>query len=374
MAGPLQILFKAAVDPEALATKLAKSPFFQRNAGVPTVEGCDVRCTFGKPVGRQKIAQACSENFRRWGTKDASHGYAEHHIIGAADNAAAEPVATASFPAGSTTDPIPVHGGDFAPVESPTQTILATRSPVEDCKRIIDRMTASECHAIAFYAALKFLPDTVHPQTNTLISAKKVKAEAFSRPAAEWQAAFECGQPLPYDTYAVCECLCECRACCGGAKQLCHKCCNLVCGECQGHDKAPFCHHCQSLPKVAKALPPARFMDALTWYFHYPFERVSPVRFFMVPLPWPRVNRDTTLDPKLLTVNEVCTYPNPPHTHTHTHTFVFSCSCSCFVFVFFVYARPCLLVAPAILCSNFCTHLLNLSLSCVVCGSSQRMS
>ena len=52
-----------------------------------------------------------------------------------------------------------------------------------------------------------------------------------------------------------------------------------------------------------------------------------------------------------------CTYPNPPH--THTHTFVFSCSCSCFVFVFFVYARPCLLVAPAILCSNLYTHTLS---------------
>ena len=189
----LQVLLTADVYPEALAMKLTKRPFFQRNAGVPTVEGRDVRCTFGKPVGRQKIAQVCSENFRKWGAKDASHGYSEHHVIKANDNAAAELVATTSLPAASSTEPVPVPGAEFAPGEASAQTVLATRSPVEDCKRIIDRMTTSECHAITFYAALKLLPDIVHPQTNALISAKKMKAEAFSRLAAEWQATFECG-------------------------------------------------------------------------------------------------------------------------------------------------------------------------------------
>ena len=298
-----QVLFTAAVDPEALAMKLRKSPFFQRNAGVPTVEGRDVRCTFGKPVGRQKIAQACSENFRKWGAKDASHGYAKRHVIKADDNAAAELVATTSLPAASPTGPIPVPGAEFMPAQASAQTVLATRSPVEDCKRIIDRMTTSECHAITFYAALKLLPDIVHPQTNAFILTKRVKAEAFSRPAAEWQSAFERGQPLPYEIYAVCECPCECRACCGGRKLLCWRCGKHVCEGC--HDNGRFCHHCQGLPKVAKTLPPPDFMDALAWYFHHPFELVRPDRFFLVPLPWPKVNRDTTLDPKLLSVEEV---------------------------------------------------------------------
>ena len=119
-----QVLFTAAVDPQALAMKLRKSPFFQRNAGVPTVEGRDVRCTFEKLVGRQKIAQACSENFRKWSAKEASHGYAEHHIIKADDNAAAELVATTSLPAASSTEPVPVPGAEFAPGEASAQTVL----------------------------------------------------------------------------------------------------------------------------------------------------------------------------------------------------------------------------------------------------------
>ena len=61
-----QLLFVQADDAASLARKLADSMFFKRNDGVPLVEDCNVRCSFGKHVSRQKLLQACSENFKKW--------------------------------------------------------------------------------------------------------------------------------------------------------------------------------------------------------------------------------------------------------------------------------------------------------------------
>ena len=72
MAANLQLLFVQADNATSLAHKLADSMFFKRNGGVPVVENHNVRCSFGNPVSRQKLLQACSENFKKYQVKDAT--------------------------------------------------------------------------------------------------------------------------------------------------------------------------------------------------------------------------------------------------------------------------------------------------------------
>ena len=72
MAANLQLLFVQADNATSLAHKLADSMFFKRNGGVPVVENHNVRCSFGNPVSRQKLLQACSENFKKFQAKDAT--------------------------------------------------------------------------------------------------------------------------------------------------------------------------------------------------------------------------------------------------------------------------------------------------------------
>ena len=91
-----QMLFKNAADPAALAAKLTTSPFFKRNAGVAQVEGSDVRCVFEQGVAKQKILQACSENFKKWGAKDIALGYGQHVVD---DTPSSAPAASAAAPA-----------------------------------------------------------------------------------------------------------------------------------------------------------------------------------------------------------------------------------------------------------------------------------
>ena len=81
MAATLQLLFVQADDATSLARKLADSMFFKRNGGVPVVENHNVRCSFGKQVSRQKLLQACSENFKKWQAKDATLKYTQHCVV-----------------------------------------------------------------------------------------------------------------------------------------------------------------------------------------------------------------------------------------------------------------------------------------------------
>ena len=81
MAANLQLLFVQADNATSLAHKLADSMFFKRNGGVPVVENHNVRCSFGNPVSRQKLLQACSENFKKYQVKDATLKYAQHCVV-----------------------------------------------------------------------------------------------------------------------------------------------------------------------------------------------------------------------------------------------------------------------------------------------------
>ena len=144
MAANPQLLFVQADNATSLAHKLADSMFFKRNGGVPVVENHNVRCSFGNPVSRQKLLQACSENFKKYLVKDATLKYAQHCVV--------EPPPTEAAPV----EPAPAEPApaEAAPSVAPPNLILAKRTSVADIKELAVGLTQAECHSLAVYFAL----------------------------------------------------------------------------------------------------------------------------------------------------------------------------------------------------------------------------
>jgi len=172
MACSARLVFKGAVDPEALAAKLTKCVFLRRNPGTVIVHGSDVRCTFEQPMGRQKILKACAENFKKWASNDASHGYGEHIV----DDEALTPA----------------HGHDEHLVDAVASTgsdaaILAIRTSVEDIWKLAADLTPAECRSLAVRFALRGFEPSMSPELMPLVRAKIAAAEVFKEPVATWE-------------------------------------------------------------------------------------------------------------------------------------------------------------------------------------------
>ena len=281
----MELHFDRATDPNALAAKLNGSLFFQRNQGVATVHGCNLQCSFGGAVTKQKLMQACAETFRRW-AKDASLAYADHHVI---EKRPATTQSAASMP------------------EAGPANQLARRTGVEDIKALAQGLTRSECHSLAVYFALLTVEPVQGDDEMQAILAWKLRAsQAFLGPAADW--ASEIGKHVPavQPPLSACQCRCGCPNrvpdltwCMRRVGRLLPECNHgngrrAVCADCLHRNGG--CHVCAGTPRTGLIVPPVPKKP------EFPIER-----YFNAPddKPWITKTRDAALDPKLVRIDEV---------------------------------------------------------------------
>ena len=238
MAANLQLLFVQADNATSLAHKLADSMFFKRNGGVPVVENHNVRCSFGNPVSRQKLLQACSENFKKYQAKDATLKYAQHCVV--------EPPPTEAAPV----EPAPAEPApaEAAPSVAPPNLILAKRTSVADIKELAVGLTQAECHSLAVYFALCGVQPVQDSAVAAILEVKRQESAAFKSPAGSWVSEMQKHTPVSLSPPVgkQCECRCGCTnlvsqlfmcmprsggyqaAACIGGKQY-----RLVCVQCR---------------------------------------------------------------------------------------------------------------------------------------------
>ena len=300
MAANLQLLFVQADNATSLAHKLADSMFFKRNGGVPVVENHNVRCSFGNPVSRQKLLQACSENFKKYQVKDATLKYAQHCVV--------EPPPTEAAPV----EPAPAEPApaEAAPSVAPPNLILAKRTSVADIKELAVGLTQAECHSLAVYFALCGVKPVQDSNVAAILEVKRKAAVAFKSPVESWVSKMQEHIPMSFSPAVAKQCNCRCgctnltlelsmcmpitrgyqAAACIGDNQN-----RLVCAQSRHWNGG--CHMCAKMPKrVRRPLPPLPTVavQPLEWYFNAP-----------EGMPWVTRTRDVALDPRLLRVEEV---------------------------------------------------------------------
>ena len=261
----MELHFDRATDPNALAAKLSGSLFFQRNQGVAAVPGCNLRCSFGGAVTKQKLMQACAETFRRW-AKDASLAYADHRVI--------------------EKRPATTHSAASMP-EAGSANQLARRTGVEHIKAVEPVQGDDEMEAILAW--------------------KLRASQAFLRPAADWASEIEKHVPAVQPPLFACQCRCGCPNrvpdltwCMRRVGRLLPECNHgtgrqAVCAECLRRDGG--CHVCAATPRRTGLMAPPvpkKPEFPINWYFNAPDDK-----------PWITKTRDTALDPKLVRIDEV---------------------------------------------------------------------
>jgi len=299
-----QIFFKNAADPAALAAKLTTSPFFKRNAGVAQVDGSDVRCVFEQGVARQKLLQACSENFKKWGAEVNSFRY-DHHVVGN-DPLAAAPAASSAAPAASSA------ARDRSRSPRLLSSALAVRTSVADIKAMAAGLTPVECRSLAVHFALCGLQPVQDPELVPLLAAKAAAAAVFQSTTGTWESQLNehAVRSGALSTRPLVQCGCKC-GCQNQVHEysMCHTCskgANSVwcCKQClaPSHARAAArlttlsntCHACLRLEKDLTIDVSVPGVGGMEWYFDHPKDK-----------PWLLKTRDVSLDPALVSIVSV---------------------------------------------------------------------